>query len=64
VGDIGYTFAKDVTASVGYAYEKYTYADAFNANDYMFPQSVLFFMQGNDGDYKVNIVYAKLDYRF
>ena len=48
------------TLSFGYAYEKYTYADAFSDGTSIFPQSVLFFMKGNDGGYKVNVAYAKL----
>jgi hypothetical protein len=62
--DLAYTYNAKTTLSFGYAYDKYTYADAFNANPSLFPQSVLFFMQANDGNYKANILYTRLSYRF
>jgi hypothetical protein len=64
VADLAYAVAKAWTLSFGYAYEKYSYANAYTAADTIFPQSVLFFLKGNDGGYKVNIAYAKLNYRF
>ncbi len=64
VADLAYTVAKAWTLSVGYAYEEYSHADAFSDGTSIFPQSVLFFMKGNDGGYKVNLAYAKLNYRF
>ncbi len=64
VADLAYQVAQAVTFSVGYWYEKYTYADAFNATTFMFPQTPLFFMQENNGNYKVNVGYARLSYRF
>jgi hypothetical protein len=61
---LNYTYNTRTTLSVGYAYDKYTYADAFNANPSLFPQAVLFFLQENNGNYTANIVYAKLSVRF
>ena len=63
--ELAYTVAKNVTFSAGYAYDKYTIADAYhNLETSLMPQSVDFYMQENVNDYKANIVYAKLDYRF
>ena len=64
VADLAYAVAKAWTLSFGYAYEEYSHADAFSDGNTIFPQSVLFFLKGNDGGYKVNIAYAKLNYRF
>ncbi len=64
MADLAYQVAKAWTMSFGYAYEKYTYADAFNAATSIFPQSVLFYLKANDRDYNVNVVYAKMSYRF
>ena len=64
VADVAYQVAKAVTFSVGYWYEKYTYTDAFNANNFMLPQSPLLFMQEDNGDYTANAAYARLSYRF
>ena len=59
-GGPGLRLAKAWTLSIGYAYEKYTHADAFSDGTSMFPQAVLFFLKGNDGNYDVNVAYAKL----
>jgi hypothetical protein len=64
VADLAYAFAKAWTLNFGYAYEKYTYANAFTDGTTIFPQSVLFFLKGNDNGYNVNIVYSRLNYRF
>jgi hypothetical protein len=64
VADLAYAVAKAWTLSFGYAYEEYSHADAFSDGNTIFPQSVLFFLKGNDGGYKVNVAYAKLNYRF
>ena len=64
VADLAYTVAKAWTLSFGYAYEEYSHTDAFSDGNTIFPQSVLFFLKGNDGGYSVNIGYAKLSYRF
>jgi hypothetical protein len=62
--NLAYTYNAKATLSFGYAYDKYSYSDAFNANSSQFPQAVLFFMQENNGDYKANVVYTKLTVRF
>ena len=62
--DLAYTVSKAWTFSVGYAYEKYKIADAFSDGTTLFPQAVLFFLKANDGGYKANVAYAKLNYRF
>lgn len=62
--NLAYTYNSRTTLSVGYAYDKYTFADAFNADPSLFPQAVLFFLQENNGNYTANIVYTKLTVRF
>lgn len=64
VADLGYTFANAWTFSVGYAYDKYIFADAFSDGTTIFPQSVLFFLKANDGNYTANMGFARLAYRF
>ena len=64
VADVAYAFAKAWTFSVGYAYDKYTTADAFSDGTTIFPQSVLFFLKANDGNYTANIAYTRLSYSF
>lgn len=64
VADLGYTFAKTWTLSVGYAFDKYTTADAFSDGTTIFPQAVLFYVKGNDGNYTANALYTRLTYRF
>ena len=65
LGELAYTVAKNVTFAAGYAYDKYTVADAYhNLETSLMPQSVDFYMQENVNDYKVNIVYGRLTYRF
>jgi hypothetical protein len=71
-----YTVAKALTLSFGYAYEKYVFADAysifgnkdhsgqFEGGNENFPASGGFYLKANDGDYKVNIGFAKLIYRW
>jgi hypothetical protein len=62
--DLGYSLAKAWTWSVGYAFDKYTNADAFSDGTTMFPQAVLFYLKANDGNYKTNMCYTRLNYRF
>lgn len=38
------------------------FADAFLDGTTIFPQSVLFFLKANDGAYRANLVYARLNY--
>lgn len=64
VADLAYAFTSDWTFSVGYAYDKYTHADAFSDGTTIFPQSVLFFLKADDGGYTANVGYAKLTWRF
>jgi hypothetical protein len=61
---LAYTYNTKTSLSVGYAYDKYTFTDAYNANNSMFVQAPLFFMQENNGNYTANIVYTKLTVRF
>jgi putative beta-barrel porin MtrB/PioB len=64
VADLGYSFKDKWTFSVGYAYDKYTTADAFSDGTTIFPQAVLFFLKANDGNYTANSAYTRLTYRF
>jgi len=64
VVDASYAFAKAWTFSLGYAYDKYTTADAFSDGTTMFPQAVLFFLKANDGNYTANMAYTRLSYRW
>ena len=54
--------------SLGYAYEKYDFADAYSVPytgpASLMPQSVLIFMKTDSGPYKASVGYAKLSYRF
>jgi hypothetical protein len=56
--------AKAWTLGAGYAYEKYSYADAYTSGTTMMPFSVSVFMKADSGPYKANVVYTKLTYRF
>jgi hypothetical protein len=58
--NLAYSYNDKVTFGLGYAYDKYTFADAYNAKDSIFVQAPLFFMQENNGNYKANIVYTNL----
>ena len=64
VASLGYSLAKAWTWSVGYAYDKYTAADAFSDGTALMPQSVLIFLKANDGNYSTNMCYTRLSYRF
>ncbi len=64
VADLGYALAKSWTFSFGYAYDKYTTADAYTAATTIFPQSVLFFLKANNGNYTANMGYTRLTYRW
>ncbi len=64
IADLAYSIAQAWTLSVGYAYEKYSFADAFSDGTTIFPQSVLFYLKADDGAYKASVVYSKLSYRF
>ncbi|HSL22472.1 MAG TPA: MtrB/PioB family outer membrane beta-barrel protein [Vicinamibacterales bacterium] len=62
--DLAYAFTRSWTFSVGYAYDKYSHADAFSDLSTIFPQTVLFFLNANDGGYTANSAYTKLSWRF
>ena len=64
VVDLRYSFAKAWKWSFGYAYDKFTTADAFSDGTTIFPQAVLFFLKQNDGGYSTNMAYTRLSYRF
>jgi hypothetical protein len=61
---LAYTHNTKASLSVGYAYDKYTFGDAYNVSNSLFVQSPLFFMQENNGNYTANIVYTRLTVRF
>jgi hypothetical protein len=64
VAALDYKVAKAWTATAGYAYEKYTYADAFTDGTVPMPATALFFLKPNNGDYTASVVYTKLTFRF
>jgi hypothetical protein len=49
---------------LGYAYEKYDFADAYTSGTSLMPQAVLIFLKANSGAYNASVVYARLNYRF
>ncbi|MHB1311171.1 MAG: MtrB/PioB family outer membrane beta-barrel protein [Gemmatimonadaceae bacterium] len=60
-----YTMTKAWTIGVGYTYEKYDFSDAYVVpNNELLTTSTIIQMKPNDGAYKVNLVYAKLNFRF
>jgi hypothetical protein len=61
---LDYVVAKDWTFSAGYWYEKYEFKDAYQAGNLLMPQSIILALKSNDGDYKANVLYGKLTYRF
>ena len=61
--DLAYTLTSSWTFSLGYVYDKYSHADAF-APTTTLPQSVLFFLNANDGNYTASSAYTRLSYRF
>lgn len=61
---IEYTVTKAWSVSTGYWYEKYFFADAFSAGTETYPLSGAFYLKANDGPYKANVAFAKLNYRF
>jgi hypothetical protein len=52
------------TLTAGYWYEKYTMGDAWTSGTTMFPQATLIFTKPNYGNYKANVCYTRLTYRF
>jgi hypothetical protein len=61
---LDYHVATAWTVSAGYWYEKYEFADAYQVGNALYPQSVIFALKSNDGNYKANVVYGRLSYRF
>jgi hypothetical protein len=52
------------TLGVGYAYEKYDFADAYTSGTTMLPTSVYIMSKPDNGAYTANIGYAYLRYKF
>ena len=61
---LDYAVAKSWLFSMGYMFEKYDFSDAFTSGTDLMPQSILIFLKPDNGAYKANIAYAKLNYRF
>ena len=59
-----YNVAKAWTASFGYWYEKYDFADAYTSGTSLMPINYAFMLKPNSGAYTANVVYGKLTYRF
>lgn len=59
-----YAASEDLTLGFGYAYEKYDFTDAFSVGSEVYPLAGAFYLKANDGPYEVNVVYARLNYRF
>lgn len=62
--DLCRTLAKAWRLSVGYAFDKYTTADAFSDGTTIFPQAILSFLKENNGNYSTNMAYTRLTYHF
>lgn len=60
-----WTLTKAWTIGAGYTFEKYDFKDAMVVpnNEYL-PSSTIFEMKPIDGAYKVNLVFAKLSFKF
>ena len=61
---LDYTVAKSWGLAFGYAYEKYSFADAYSSGNEVFPATGGFYLKADDGPYTANILYSKLTYRF
>ena len=60
-----YTLTKAWTFGLGYTFEKYDFKDAYVVpNSELLTTSTIIQMKPNDGAYKVNLVYAKLNFKF
>jgi hypothetical protein len=64
VAQLDYTASEHLGLGVGYAYEKYRFTDAFSVGTEVYPLAGAFYLKANDGSYDVNVVYARLNYRF
>ena len=61
---LDYNVTEAWTVSAGYWYEKYESSDAYQVGTNLMPQSIILVLKSNDGNYKANVVYGKLSYRF
>jgi hypothetical protein len=64
IAQLDYSVSKTWTLGVGYAYETYSFADAYNSGTVLMPQSILIFMKPNSGGYHASAGFATLNYRF
>jgi hypothetical protein len=64
VSQLDYAVAKNWKISAGYAYEKYTFADAYSSTTANYVQVTNFFMKPDNGGYNASVVFAKLGYKF
>ena len=62
--ELRHTVSKTLDMSLGYAYEKYTMADAYSYGSDLFPAIGGFYLMANDGNYKANVFYGKLHFKF
>lgn len=60
----GWTLTKQWGMSVGYAYEKYDFKDAYNATTKLAPSNLNIFTKPNDGKYDLSYVYGKMMFKF
>ncbi len=61
---LDYNVTEAWKVSAGYWYEKYEFKDAYQVGSNLMPQSIILVLKSNDGNYKANVVYGKLSYRF
>ncbi len=59
-----YSVAKAWDLSGGYAYQKYVFANDYTDGTEVFPATGGFYLKANNGDYKTNVIYLKMNYRF
>ncbi len=64
IAQLDYAVAKAWKLSAGYAYEKYTFADAYSSTPTLYVQNTNFFLKADNGNYNANVVFARLGYRF
>jgi len=61
---LDYNVTEAWTVSAGSWCEKYEFKDAYQAGNLLIPQSIILVLKSNDGNYKTNVVYGRLSYRF
>jgi hypothetical protein len=59
-----YTVAKNWDLNGGYNYQKYTFANDYTSGNEVFPATGGFYLKANNGNYKVNVFYLRMNYRF